>query len=108
LCFKETISEHRETFSPDCTRDLIDSFLEEMELRKKETDSAFNGKINKMYLPDIRRVLHLTAKFDATYIFTSFDYKERCLQNYFFLLRLFSACFVPQHNPPFITVLFLF
>jgi len=63
LCFKETISEHRETFSPDCTRDLIDSFLEEMELRKKETDSTFNGKVNKIYLPDIRRVLHLTAKF---------------------------------------------
>lgn len=78
LCFKETISEHRETFSPDCTRDLIDSFLEEMELRKKETDSAFNGKINKIHLPDIRRVLHLSAKCDAIYIFTSFDYKETC------------------------------
>jgi hypothetical protein len=47
--FKETISEHRKTFSPDCTRDLIDSFLEEMELRKKETDSSFNGKTNKMF-----------------------------------------------------------
>lgn len=47
--FKETISEHRKTFSPDCTRDLIDSFLEEMELRKKETDSTFNGKTNKMF-----------------------------------------------------------
>jgi hypothetical protein len=61
LCFKETISEHRETYSPDCTRDLIDSFLEEMELRKKETDSTFNGRMNNIYLPDIRRVLHLTA-----------------------------------------------
>ena len=108
LCFKETISEHRETFSPDCTRDLIDSFLEEMELRKKETDSAFNGKINKMYLPDIRRALHLAAKCDAIYIFTSFGYKETFLQNYLFFLRLFPACFVPQYTLPFITVLFLF
>jgi len=107
LCFKETISEHRETFSPDCTRDLIDSFLEEMELRKKETDSNFNGKMNKIYLPDIRRVLHLTAKFDAIYIFTGFDYKYSFLQNYLLLLRLLPACFVPQYNPLFITVLFL-
>jgi hypothetical protein len=56
---KETISEHRETFSPDCTRDLIDSFLEEMEVRKKETDSTFNGKMNKTYLPDIRRECYI-------------------------------------------------
>jgi hypothetical protein len=55
---KETISEHRETFSPDCTRDLIDSFLEEMELRKKETDSTFNGKMNRTYRPDGRTLLH--------------------------------------------------
>jgi hypothetical protein len=77
LCFKETISEHHETFSPDCTRDLIDSFLKEMELRKKETDSTFNGKMNKIYLPDIRRVLHLTEQFNAFYIFTNFYYKEK-------------------------------
>lgn len=67
--FKETISEHRKTFSPDCTRDLIDSFLEEMEVRKKETDSTFNGKPNKIYLPSIRRLLHLTAKFSHLCIY---------------------------------------
>ena len=106
--FKETISEHHETFSPNCTRDLIDSFLEEMEQRKKETDSTFNGKAKKIYLPNIKRVLHLTAKFNATNIFTSFDYKETFLQNYLFLLRLFPAFIVSQHNPKFIIVLFLF
>jgi hypothetical protein len=58
---KETISEHRETFSPHCTRDLIDSFLQEMELRKKETDSTFNGETNKIYLLDFRRVLRLES-----------------------------------------------
>jgi hypothetical protein len=46
--FKETITDHRRTFSPDCTRDLIDSFLEEMELRNKQTDSTFHGKDNKL------------------------------------------------------------
>jgi hypothetical protein len=45
--FKETITDHRRTFSPGCARDLIDSFLEEMELRNKQTDSTFNGKANK-------------------------------------------------------------
>jgi hypothetical protein len=44
--FKETISDHSKTFSPDCARDLIDSFLEEMELRNKRTDSTFHGKDN--------------------------------------------------------------
>ena len=86
--FKETISEHHETFSPNCTRDLIDSFLEEMEQRKKETDSTFNGKAKKIYLPNIKRVLHLTAKFNATNIFTSFEYKEK-----FYKIIYFSSDF---------------
>lgn len=47
--FKETIDEHRKTLSPGCTRDFIDSYLEEMEVRKSETDSTFNGEYNNMY-----------------------------------------------------------
>jgi hypothetical protein len=46
--FKETIDDHRKTFSPGCTRDFIDSFLEEMEARKNETHSTFNGEYNNM------------------------------------------------------------
>ena len=87
--FQETISEHHKTFSPDCTRDLIDSFLEEMELRKKETNSTFNGKANKIFFHVIRRVLHLSTKFKAIYIFISFDYKEMFLQNYLSLSPFF-------------------
>jgi hypothetical protein len=49
IIFKETIDDHRKTFSPGCTRDFIDSFLEEMEVRKNEADSTFNGEYNNMY-----------------------------------------------------------
>jgi hypothetical protein len=44
--FKETIDEHRKTFSPGHAKDFIDSFLEEMEARKNDTDSTFNGQYN--------------------------------------------------------------
>lgn len=48
--FKETITDHRRTINPDYARDLIDSFLEEMELRNKQTDSTFDGKDQKNLL----------------------------------------------------------
>jgi hypothetical protein len=49
FAFKETIDEHRKTFSPGHAKDFIDSFLEEMEARKNETDSTFNGQYNLLY-----------------------------------------------------------
>ncbi|PSN47976.1 Methyl farnesoate epoxidase, partial [Blattella germanica] len=39
--FKEMIEDHRRTFSPECTRDLIDSFLQEMEVTKSHSNSSF-------------------------------------------------------------------
>ncbi|XP_069701115.1 methyl farnesoate epoxidase-like isoform X2 [Periplaneta americana] len=39
---KETIEEHRSTFSRDCARDLIDSFIEEMESRNGKAGLMFN------------------------------------------------------------------
>ncbi|XP_075430115.1 cytochrome P450 2D6-like isoform X1 [Ascaphus truei] len=47
---QETISEHQRTWDPNCTRDLIDAFLLEMEKVKEDKDSSFNKK-NLLYTP---------------------------------------------------------
>ncbi|MEE6502695.1 hypothetical protein FKM82_004606 [Ascaphus truei] len=47
---QEIISEHQRTWDPNCTRDLIDAFLLEMEKVKEDKDSSFNKK-NLLYTP---------------------------------------------------------
>lgn len=41
--FKETIEEHRKSFNADIMRDLIDLYLLEMETRRFQTNSSFQG-----------------------------------------------------------------
>jgi 26-hydroxylase len=44
--FQETVDNHRETFDPDNMRDLIDTYIQEIDLSKKEGRDTmlFEGK----------------------------------------------------------------
>lgn len=70
---KKVIDEHRATLDPSCPRDVIDSYLLEMEKQKDSPNVIFNGMEKFVIVPHLHNK-SLSSRFGQ--LFPSFSFRD--------------------------------